>query len=376
MKKIILAVITILSIKNVQSQSLYVTLEYKAVPDSFYVYMVTSAFPSSTFNLGPSQITLVFTNNYAITVPSSSSIATTGINGGVWVAQDYVPATAAPNHKYVGFQTTGSPVLGVTSGTPVLLFRFRVTGAGGNCVAGLGQLRHYVNGVDPTDPNGAGGDFSSAIYEATTAADYFTTNTSTTMQDCSQLTLPVNLLDFNARRQEKNAIVNWQVSGEDFKTNYYELYRSIDGVNFNPIAKIAARQQPGIQLYEYTDVNITALGAKNVYYRIKQFDFDGRNIASGIRYVRLDVDVKEIQVFPNPVKEGFYVSIPGTLTGKIKLNVLAADGRTIATREIGAAQAVNYYFDIKNKAIAAGQYTLQILENNKILSNKKLYINQ
>lgn len=375
MKKILLAAIVLISVKNIQAQSLYVTLEYKAVPDSFYVSMVTD-FNMPVFNLGPAQLTLVFSNNYGITVPSSASIATTGVAGGAsWTAQDFVVGSAAPNYKYVGFQTTGSPIAGVTAGTPVLLFRFRVTAPGGNCVGGLGQLRHYVNGVDPTDPNGAGGDFSSAINEGG-VTDYFTTNSSTTMQDCSQLTLPVNLLDFNARRQEKNAIVNWQVSGEDFKTNYYELYRSIDGVNFNPIAKIAAKQQPGIQQYEYTDANITALAAKNVYYRVKQFDVDGRNTVSGIRYVRLDVDAKEIQVFPNPVKEGFYVSIPGTLTGKIKLNVLAADGRTIATREIGAAQAVNYYFDIKNKMIAAGQYTLQIIEKDKILINKKLYINQ
>lgn len=376
MKKIILIAAIALGTFKATAQTMSVTLEYKAVQDSFYVHCVPTFNYPGVFNFGPCQVTIVFSNNYGITVtPATSEIATTGINGGTWVAQDYALNPVSPNNKYVGFQTTGAPMAGgLTASTPVLLFRFRVTGLGGNCVSGAGTLRHYVNGTDPVIISG--GDFSSVITDGLTTVEYFTTNSSTTMQNCGQLVLPVNLLDFNARRQEKNAIVNWQVSGEDFKTNYYELYRSVDGVNFNPIAKIAARQQPGIQQYEYIDANIAALAAKNVYYRVKQFDVDGRNTVSGIRYVRLDVDAKEIQVFPNPVKEGFYVSIPGTLTGKIKLNVVAADGRTIATREIGAAQAVNYYFDIKNKVIASGQYTLQIIENDKILSNKKMYINQ
>jgi hypothetical protein len=377
MKKILLTAFSAFCFANMQAQSLAVTLEYKAIPDSFYVYMVTD-FSMGTFNLGPSQVTLVFSNNYGISAPASAVIATTGVAGGAaWTAQDFALETLAPNKKYVGFQTTGAPVTGVSSGTPVLLFRFRVTGVGGNCVSGSGTLRHYVNGVDLTDPSGAGGDFSSVINEGG-LNDYFTTNTSTTMQGCNQLILPVHLLDFNARKQDKNAIVNWSVTGEDFNTNYYELERSVDGIHFNSFAKINSRRQPGIQHYEYTDPNISTFNTKNVYYRLKQFDFDGRNIVSGIRYIRLDVDAAGIQVFPNPVKEGFYVSIPMADPGnkKVKLNLIAADGRIVGVREIAARQATNYYFNIGDKLLAAGQYNLQIILDDTILSNKKLYVNQ
>ncbi|MFN8253335.1 MAG: hypothetical protein U0V75_15815 [Ferruginibacter sp.] len=380
MKKLLLAAAVLCGIQHVQAQSLYVTVEYKAIPDSFYVYMVTD-FPMGTFNLGPSQVTMVFSNNYGISAPASSSIVTTGVAGSAsWTAQDFALEALSPNKKYVGFQTTGNPIGAVTAGTPVLLFRFRVTGAGGNCVSGAGTLRPYVNGVDLTDPTGGvgGGDFSSAINEGG-LTDYFTTNTSTTMQNCTQLILPVNLLDFNARKQDKNAVVKWSVTGEDFNTNYYDLQRSTDGSTFNTIAKIPARRQPGIQHYEYNDQNITTLGAKNVYYRMKQYDFDGRFAASGIRQVRVDMDAAEVQVFPNPVKDGFYVAVPApALAGakKAKLTLIAADGRVTAVKEISAQQAANYYFPVSNTIIAAGQYNLQIVIDGTLLSNKKLYINQ
>jgi hypothetical protein len=379
MKKIFLIASIVLGVSQLNAQTVSVLLEYKSAQDSFYVSMIPS-FSQGVFNLGPAQITLVFSNNYGISAPASSVIATSSDNAATWVAQDFVLEAAAPNKRYVGFQTTGQNIGSLIANIPKPLFRFRVTGPGGNCVGGLGQLRNYVNGVDLTDPTGgvSGGDFSTVITDGLTAAEYFSTNSSTVMQDCNQLILPVNLLGFSAVKQAQNALINWSVTGENYNTSYYELERSTDGSTFAPIAKITSRRLTGVQQYEYTDVNIIALGTRNLYYRVKQVDFNGKSTASGIRNIRLDADGAEVQIFPNPAKEGFYVTVPVAEPGtkKVKLSLIAPDGRIVGTREISAQQAYSYYFNIKDKPLAAGQYNLQIIYDDKVLSNKKIFINQ
>jgi hypothetical protein len=86
----------------------------------------------------------------------------------------------------------------------------------------------------------------------------------------------------------------------------------------------------------------------------------------------------EVMIFPNPVKDGFFVNVP--LTGmdreKIKLNLFASNGQLITTREITGLQANNYYFDLKDKKLAGGQYSLQIILKDKTIASKMLTINQ
>ncbi len=187
--------------------------------------------------------------------------------------------------------------------------------------------------------------------------------------------LPVNWLSFNTNKQGNDALVNWTVGNED-GASYYELQRSINGNDFNTIAKISKANTYG--RYDYTDAAITNLGDKTLYYRIKQVDINGRISYSDIRLLRLDLRDTEINIYPNPAVKGFYVSVPLINPGnkKVKLTLVAPDGKIAAVKEITAAMASNYYFDIKDNTLAAGQYNLQIIYEENVLANKKIFINQ
>jgi hypothetical protein len=376
MKKFLLIIISILGISQLNAQSVSVVLEYKVTTDSFYVYMLPT-FTQPVFNLGPSQITIVFSNNYSISAPASGYVATTGVSGGTWGAQDFALEALAPNKKYVAFQTTGANIAGgVHANTSVLLFRFQVTGAGGNCVGGAGRMRNYLNGIDLTDPtSSAGGDFSTVINEGG-ITDYFSTNTDATMQSCTQMVLPIHFIDINARKINNNAVINWSATGEELNAKYYELERSVDGINFKSIAQVDCRKLSGIQNYEYTDLNAAKLNAATLFYRIKQYDADAKFSVSGTRSIRWDISTGATQIYPNPVKEGFYVSIPFSSADNkmLQLNLIANNGQLAATKNITAAQAANYYFDLKYKMLAAGQYTLQIIFDGTTIETKKLFI--
>lgn len=188
--------------------------------------------------------------------------------------------------------------------------------------------------------------------------------------------LPVNWLSFNVVKQGKDGILNWAVANED-ANHHYELQRSTNGTNYTPIATVN-KSTNGSTTYNYTDLNITNLGATVLYYRIKQVDINGRITYSDIRTLRLDIKGNQISIFPNPAIEGFYVNIPFINPDNriVKLNLIAANGQVMATRQITAVMASNYYFDIKSKAFAAGSYNLQIIAEDKIIETKRLNINQ
>lgn len=186
--------------------------------------------------------------------------------------------------------------------------------------------------------------------------------------------LPIKWLSFNAIKQGNDGLLSWAVASDD-ATKQYELQRSFNGTDFSPVSTI---NRSGNGSYNYTDPGITNLGVSILYYRIKQVDIDGKISYSDTRNLRLDVKDNQISIYPNPVKDGFYVGIPFANPDKriVTLKLIAADGSVVRSKAITTAQAANYYFSIADMTLAAGNYNLQIIFEDKLMDNKKLFINK
>ncbi len=194
----------------------------------------------------------------------------------------------------------------------------------------------------------------------------------------SNIFLPVTWLGFDAVKKDKNALLTWSVANED-DNEVYEIERSINGTNFSKFGSLAKKMNSRQENeYEFTDFNIDQLNSKVLYYRVKQIDKDGQFTYTSVRTVRLVSNTKGIGIYPNPVKDGFYLSIPtevlGPGTKKIRLNLLNTIGQTIHAREITSSVASNYYYDIKTPGVIAGEYMLQIISDGKILDTKKVIV--
>jgi hypothetical protein len=96
------------------------------------------------------------------------------------------------------------------------------------------------------------------------------------------LILPVDLLYFKAEIQLKVGWITWATSSE-VDNDRFEIERSINGVDFSTLGKIKGAGTTVITtLYHYTDFT-PAIG--NNYYRLKQFDKDGKMKISQVRLV-------------------------------------------------------------------------------------------
>jgi hypothetical protein len=186
--------------------------------------------------------------------------------------------------------------------------------------------------------------------------------------------LPVNWLSFTAVKQGNNGLLNWAVANQD-DNHHYELQRSTNGTDFTTIATI---NKSGNGVYSYTDLALNNLGSTIFFYRVKQVEISGRSGYSDIRFITLVKKGSEVMIFPNPVKDGFYINVPLTDMDreKVKLSLFASNGQLVAAKEITGLQAANYYFNLTDRKLAAGQYSLQVILKDKTIATKMLTVNQ
>ena len=119
--------------------------------------------------------------------------------------------------------------------------------------------------------------------------------------------LSLSFLDFTARMQNKNALLNWS-TGNEINTRSFDVQRSTDGNHFTDIGAVNAYNTAGQHHYNFTDDQVSLLKVSKVFYRIKQKDNDGRYTYSAI--VPLLVSgVKDVLIYPNPAGETITVQI-------------------------------------------------------------------
>ena len=143
------------------------------------------------------------------------------------------------------------------------------------------------------------------------------------------ISLPVQLLSFNATKTDDNKAKIWWVIASEINVANYVVEKSVDAKNFNAIATIKAEH---LTNYEFTDPKI--LDA-TTYYRAKFVDNDGLFKYSNVVAVTPKKSIK-LEVFPNPVKSNLIISYPKTaIISNVRITTL--DGKILLNKAIQIA---------------------------------------
>lgn len=155
--------------------------------------------------------------------------------------------------------------------------------------------------------------------------------------------LPVELLDFSAKKLGEKVQLQWQTASE--KNNKgFAVERSSDARQFHSIGWVAGKGQSlSRQFYDFTDSDLPA--AKILYYRLRQEDFDGKTTYSKLvshqnRLVAL------AQVAPNPVRPGSKVLVQMETAGALSYQIFDVQGKLL--------------YQSANVALEAGASTLEL----------------
>ena len=171
--------------------------------------------------------------------------------------------------------------------------------------------------------------------------------------------LPVEFIQFDVNPSANHsANLNWATASE-INNSHFEIERSYDGRAFETVGEVAGNGNSQHQItYRYLDEMISPT-ENNVFYRLKQVDFDGAFEYSDIRVVRFDALGNHLNLvaYPNPITDDLTLMV-GLSQGE-NYNIQAVDMQGTRVFE------ENYTFTngihrINTAQWASGMYILKV----------------
>ena len=175
--------------------------------------------------------------------------------------------------------------------------------------------------------------------------------------------LPVTFTAFSGRQEGNSIVLEWATMSEK-DNDYFEIERSIDGVNFVTIGYVDGAGDSDRRIdYTFSD---NAPESGYCYYRLSQVDFDGtRAYADKVISVQYTGDeVAQLTIVPNPTDGRFRVSATSSMAGGV-VQLLSQTGNVLRTVNVDSFDAT---LDISD--LPSGIYVLRFTANNRVLQQK------
>jgi len=165
--------------------------------------------------------------------------------------------------------------------------------------------------------------------------------------------LPVELLSFDAKLNQKRTVdLTWQTASE-INNDYFLIEKSVDNQNWAVIGTIDGAGNSN-QLLNYVSEDISPANGNN-YYRLKQYDFNGEYKFSNIRVVDLHAE-QSVLLYPNPAKQSFFIASKDISNKKII--IVDAIGQQIKLDVIANSDDL---IEFNTSELSNGIYFIQIL---------------
>ncbi len=198
------------------------------------------------------------------------------------------------------------------------------------------------------------------------ASDYSFTTTSVATSRASDRFMitfkavsPAVFTAIKAERKGDNSVaVSWHIANEN-NINYYEIERSLDGINFKTInSQMPTANNMGNPYYTFIDATAST---EKVWYRVKANGITGAAKFSGIANVTaVEVNTKNgISIYPNPVVDGT-INLYFNNKAKGKYSVLVFDNNGMLVTETAADVQNNTSVKRIKIISAAGMYRVTV----------------
>jgi len=176
----------------------------------------------------------------------------------------------------------------------------------------------------------------------------------------SEVVLPVEFKSFYAVKSGDDARLSWDVSADE-KNSHFEVLRSTDGRNFQNVQRVNALQNGrSDNSYQTSDLSLSKLGSREIFYQINQTDRDGTQTKSAVRKLSVDGLGKSVTAFPNPARTTTKLVVDAPENGKGAIIMRDALGRQIQNINAQFNKGINH-FELKLMNIASGDYNISVM---------------
>ncbi|MEZ4701653.1 MAG: T9SS type A sorting domain-containing protein [Rhodothermales bacterium] len=167
-------------------------------------------------------------------------------------------------------------------------------------------------------------------------------------------TLPVELTAFTVRRDGRQVQLAWTTASETNNAGFH-VERSADGgATFQAVGYVEGRGTAGGETrYRYTD----AAPARDVVYRLKQVDFDGRFSYSRTALAPALVEAYALEAsYPNPFNPVTTIAYETPVDGAVRLAVYDVLGKEVAVLVDGEQAAGRHAVSFDAAGLPSGIY--------------------
>ena len=199
-----------------------------------------------------------------------------------------------------------------------------------------------------------------------------------TVATLSEMTdiVPVELLALTATVNNSDIQLLWSTASE-LNNRGFEIERSVnDNENFVTIGFVDGKgNSTDINYYSFSD-NPYLSGVNQLFYRLKQIDFDGTYSYSDILNVSYDVPVEFVlsQNFPNPFNPSTRISYFVPEESFVSIKVYDFLGREVTTlvNETKSTGSYEFTFDASN--LPSGTYFYTMIADNYLATKKMILL--
>jgi hypothetical protein len=178
-------------------------------------------------------------------------------------------------------------------------------------------------------------------------------------------TLPVSMLFFAAKNLEGNVQLDWATANE-INNKGFGVERSINGVDYTEVTFVKGNGTINKNVnYTLLDKRAFELsGTNQLYYRLRQQDFDGSiNYSATVMVNENDLSAKEVEVYPNPFVNAIGVKFVTTTDAVASVEVADMQGRIIMTENV-KVNAGNLYHQMASlENMSNGVYFVSVTIN-------------
>ena len=171
--------------------------------------------------------------------------------------------------------------------------------------------------------------------------------------------LPISLVNFSGKNNGNVNVLAWTTSSEQ-NSSYYDIERSIDGINFVKAGSVNAAGNSSItKNYNYND-NIVSLNSNIYYYRLKMVETTGIIKYSSVVKIKLNSKGFNVEATPNPFSDQIKINIENPVSEKTIVTLNDVSGRKMKQTESTLLSGNNALLMTDLGKLPSGVYLLTV----------------
>lgn len=180
------------------------------------------------------------------------------------------------------------------------------------------------------------------------------------------LTLPINMISFDAVKKENSVVLKWKTAASS-RPVFFDIERMNNGGNFESIGTKNGTIEPTETEYSFTDYSLID---GNCFYRIKQTDANGEISYTKVIMIDLKTIIKPIlSITPSFVQQNINMQYKSYKTETVKWVVTDVTGKTLLNQNWQTeAGIMAKNIDVTN--LKTGVYFLSLFTQGQTLTQK------